>query len=356
MGDNVVYVKGKEINKFYAGPFVFSEPDKIYITTLFTYEYKEVIKTIRFYKSRFPNSKIIVGGILASLLPDLIRKEGVEVHVGLWEEVEDFPPDYSLFPEMDYSLTFTSRGCINKCAFCVVPKLEGKFYSRDWLKDIDTTKKKIIFMDNNWLAKDADGLRKDIKNMRMLCNKKGITNIDFNQSLDCRLITEKHYKLLAGIPIHPLRFSFDNLSQDKYCQNAIKLAYKYGFNHIHVDVLYNFNDTIEDFYYRIKELIRLIGKKGGGVILMKYAPIDRIDKDYVGKYWTKKEAESVHRINPYPYGIISSKSMKEFEHFFGRDATEFKKLLNFKDIRLLSKLKMGKFSLLKVDKKIIDNV
>lgn len=333
-GDYVEFVKGnKKIN------FI---PDKIYITTLFTYEYKEVLKSIRFYKAKFPESEILVGGILASLIPNLFKKEGVKVHIGLLKEVEDYPPDYSLFPDIDYSITFSSRGCINKCGFCIVPRIEGKFYSRKWIKDINPEFKKIIFMDNNWLAKEKKEWLEDIKILKDLI-KKGINNIDWNQSLDCRLITEWHLKQMGGLPINPIRFSFDHMGQDKFIQKAIKLSYKYGFNHIHVDVLYNWEDTIEDFYYRIKELIRLIGKKGGVVILMKYAPIDRTDRDYVGKNWTKREAESVHRINPYLYGIISSKSMKEFEYFFGRNAEEFKKLLNFKDIRRLSRLKMQKF-------------
>jgi len=331
-GDYVEFVKGeKKIN------FI---PDKIYITTLFTYKARETLRTVRYYRKEFPNVEIWAGGIMASLHPDLFKKEGVYVHFGIWKEVEDFPPDYSLFPDLDYSITFTSRGCVNKCGFCVVPVLEGDLYSRpNWINDINLKFPKIYFFDNNWLAKPKEELYEDIRLLHEL-KKKGIKEIDFNQSLDCRKMDEDIAKRLKGLNINPMRFSFDHLGQDKFAQNAIKLSKKYGFAKIHIDVLYNWTDTIEDFYYRLKEICRL----GASAILMKYAPIHEINRDYVGENWTKKERNAVNKINPYPYGQISSKSKEEFEYFFGKNWKEFKKLLNYPNIKKLNKLKFAKMN------------
>ncbi len=331
-GDYVEFVKGiKKIG------FI---PDKIYITTLFTYQYKETIRTVRYYKKKFPSSDVWVGGILASTRPDLFKNEGVRVHIGLLKKVEPYPPDYSLFPDWDASMTFSSRGCINNCSFCCVRTMEGYLYSRpNWIKDINPKFKKIIFLDNNWTAKDKNDWLEDIRLLKEL-KKKGVNNLDFNQSLDCRITNEEHFKQMKGLPISPMRFSFDHMGQDKFCQKAIKLAKKYGFGKIHVDVLYNWNDTIEDFYYRLKE-INLLQVTA---IPMRYVPLDRIDREYVGKNWTKWESNGINRINPYPNGQISSKKKSEFEYFFGKNAKEFKKLLNFKNINKLAKLKMSKFS------------
>ena len=110
-GDVVSFIKGEQKLDF--------TPDKIYITSLFTYRYKETLKSVRFYKKQFPKAEIIIGGVLATLMPDLFRKEGIKVHIGLLKEVETYPPDYDLIEDIDYSLTFTSRGCKNKCGFCV---------------------------------------------------------------------------------------------------------------------------------------------------------------------------------------------------------------------------------------------
>lgn len=345
-GDTVIYTKG-------LGGIGSFNPDKIYITTLFTYEYPETIKTVRYYVKQYPNSDIWVGGILASTRPDLFFNEGVKLHHGLLPEAEKFPPDYSLFEgEMDYSLSFTSRGCRNNCSFCVVPQIEGKICHRfNWPEDINPEFKKIIFMDNNWLAKEEKDWLWDVNILKELFKKGQINNIDFNQSLDCRLFTEDKVKILKGLPINPLRFSFDHMGQDKYFQKAIALARKYGFRGYRVDILYNWIDTIDDFYYRLKTTTLLTAGSGGAAVLMRYAPLDQIDRtNYVGKNWTQREVDAVHKINPYPYGQVSSKSIEEFEYFFGKDAKEFKKLLNFPEIKKLTQLKRDKFNKIKIKK------
>lgn len=329
-GDSVSYVRGLQKIDFV--------PKEIWITSLFTYQYKEVLRTIRYYKKTFPDAEIKLGGILASTRPDLFKDEGVNIHKGLLPEAELHAPDYGMFPDIDYSISFMSRGCINKCAFCCVPTIEGKVYHRDnWLQDINLNFKRIIFMDNNWLALDEKTWLEDVAKLKEL-KEKGINEIDFNQSLDCRLFTEEKAKAIKGLPIRPFRFSFDHMGQDGKIQHAIKLAKENKFAEIRVDVLYNWMDTPEEFYYRIKEITRC----GAASIPMKYSPLDKVDRNYLGKHWTEKEREGIHRINPYPKGEISSRNIEEFELFFGRDAKEFKRLLNFDNIKKLNELKMRK--------------
>ena len=128
-GDHVNYVQGRAItNKQYR---------EIYITTLFTYFAKEVIDTIRFYKSFYPKAKIRVGGILASLMPDYIKEQtGIYPHIGLFEPAENRSPDYSLVPTFKHSITFTTRGCIKNCKYCAVKKHEPKYIlKKHWLKN-----------------------------------------------------------------------------------------------------------------------------------------------------------------------------------------------------------------------------
>lgn len=346
-GHNVIFVKG--IQKI---DFV---PDSIYITSLFTYQFPETIKTIKYYTQEFPFAKSYLGGILASTRPDLFENSKLsEIHIGIYEEAEKFPPDYSLFPDMDYSLTFASKGCCNKCPFCVVPEMEGKIHPRDWIKDINPKFKKIVFFDNNWLALPKERWEGDVKHLHNLV-KLGVTNIDFNQSLDCRKFTEDKAKLMKGLPINPFRLSFDHIGQDKHFQKAVKLAKEYGFTNIRVDVLYNWMDSPEDFYYRLKETTMAVNGTGGCAVLMKYAPLNKIERDYVGPKWTKKEVDAVRKLNPYPYGQVSSKSLKEFEYFFGKTAKEFKKMLNYPNIKKLTVLKRNKFNKDRVQKKVLQN-
>jgi len=296
--------------------------DIIYITSLFTYQAYYVIASIDYYKKRFPDAKIRVGGIMATLLPDHIKeKTGIEPHIGLLRGAESCPPDYSLSPNLEYSITFTTRGCPRNCPFCAVRKHEPKFFVKEsWPRDIDITKKGIIFWDNNWLV--SPNLDKDVKRL-LEFRKIGITKIDFNQGLDCRLFDEDKAKLLKQINIKPLRFAFDNRSEDGYVQKAIKLAQKHGFKDIRVYVLYNFEDTHDTpkyFYYRINE----INKLGALSYPMRYRSINNLNGQYISDNWDKEllRALKLSLMFYYSKGMIM-KNREAFKDIYGRNANEF---------------------------------
>ena len=75
-GDEVKFVSGCDKSLF-EEPTLFSSGilwDRVYISTLFTFEWGKTIETINFYKDAVGGSvhKIFVGGIMASLMPDEI--------------------------------------------------------------------------------------------------------------------------------------------------------------------------------------------------------------------------------------------------------------------------------------------
>lgn len=55
------------------------KPDEIYVTSLFTYAWEIVHKTINFYKKKFPQIKITLGGPYASLMPNHARKSQADI-------------------------------------------------------------------------------------------------------------------------------------------------------------------------------------------------------------------------------------------------------------------------------------
>jgi len=297
--------------------------DIIYITSLFTYQAHYVIESIRYYKNRFPKAKIKVGGIMATLLPDYIKeKTNIQPHVGLLRGAENCPPDYSWYPGLPFSISFTTRGCPRNCPFCAVKKHEPKFKVRpNWPEDIDVTKGKIIFWDNNWLA--SPNFEKDAKRLKKF-RKVGITGIDFNQGLDCRLLDEDKVKLLSQIKIQPLRLAFDNCSEDGHIQKTIQLAQKYGFKDIRVYVLYNFddnNDTPEYFYYRISE----INKLGALAYPMRFRALNNANGQYISSKWDNKLLRGLKLSLMFYYtkGMISKKR-EAFKNIYGNNAKAFK--------------------------------
>ena len=60
------------------------------------------------------------------LPPDTIKGgTGYDLKAVLPQEIEDTYPDYSIYPECDYAIGYITRGCPNRCPWCLVPLKEG---------------------------------------------------------------------------------------------------------------------------------------------------------------------------------------------------------------------------------------
>jgi hypothetical protein len=326
-GDEVDFKKETPILRpsfGYKHPKLKTHYDIIYITSLFTFHYSKVTSCIRKYQKRYPNADIKVGGVLATLLPSKIEEETkIKPHVGLLKKVEECPPDYSLFPKLPYSITFTTRGCIRKCKYCVVPIIEPKFFTRNWKKDINPKSNRIVFWDNNWLC--SPNFDKDVKKLKKL----GKT-FDFNQGLDCRLFDEEKAEILSQTKLKPLRFAFDGPAQAPYIEKAISNARKYGFNDIRVYVLYNSKskyDTPAYFYKRINKLNKLKVV----VFPMKYKPINSTAPNWVSPRWDSEVLRGLKIVLRFFYGNgLIKKDRTTFLEMFGEKSKEFKhKMIEF---------------------------
>ena len=292
-------------------------PDSIYITSLFTWDIDKVINSARYYQSKFRDAKIIIGGIAASLLPDYVySKTGIKPHVGLLESAESCFPDYTakFGRKINYSISFTSRGCIRSCNFCHVKTLEPNFFVKhEWEKDINDSFPAITFWDNNWLASPNFDL--DCEKLEKL-NKR----VDFNQGLDARLFDEDKAKRLSKINLNPIRFAFDDIHYEKYILRAIHLAKKYFKSEISVYVLYNFKDTPEDFFYRID----LLNREKVLSFPMEYRETSENKKKFPGKHWDSYllRGLKLSLLFYYRKGMITLKR-ESFESIYGKDPKEF---------------------------------
>lgn len=325
LGDNVDYVRGTPV--IIDGVYNERKVSKVYITSLFTWDADIVIQTVNYYKKMLPDAEISIGGICATVLFNLIeRTTGVAPHRGVIPEVENCKPDYSLFPDINYSIGYTTRGCPNKCGFCLVPRLEPEYVElNDWHMMLDLSKDKIIFWDNNFLASSKEHFISVM--MRLMKYKKVI---DFNQGLDARLFNEYHARYFSKIRIHPIRFAFDGMHEDVYVQDAIELAHLYNINDISVYALFNFTDTPEDFYYRLKELNRL----RVNIFPMKYAPPTYDGRNYIGKHWNTEYLSGFRGLmGNFIAGMIGQGCKPDkFVDIFGENEDEFIERLGGKKV------------------------
>jgi hypothetical protein len=186
------------------------------------------------------------------LRPDMIMGgSGIDLTIKLPDEIEHTIPDYSLY-NLDYSLGFTTRGCINNCPFCIVPKKEGKIKEHTEVKEFKNPKSDIvILLDNNFLA-----LPSHIEKLKHYISKGWI--MDFNQGLDLRLINDENANLLSKIKYYKqIRFAWDLMKNEKNIKEGLEIVIKYIKPYkIMVYILCGFNTTFEEDFYRFTELRR----------------------------------------------------------------------------------------------------
>ena len=130
-------------------------------------------------------------------------------------EIDAAFPDYSIYPECDYAIGYITRGCPNRCPWCVVPAKEGgiKPY-RTW--------EQLVLMDNNILACEYG-----IAQLESLIGS-GYA-IDLNQGMDARLVDERIAGILARLKwIRFIRFSCDQIPQIEAIERAAELLAQHG--------------------------------------------------------------------------------------------------------------------------------
>lgn len=202
------------------------DPDKAYISVIFKKNRNKAVSCAYSLRLTYPEIEIDIGG------------PGYDLKKKLPTEIEEQQPDYSLYPDIDYSLGFTTRGCIRKCPFCVVPVKEGSLTRVRSIEEIhDKRHSQIKLLDNNILA-DKDNFR----HIAEYCIKNNL-KLDISQGLDARLLDEETAFLLSKIkPMKNFVFAFDSLKYKKQVLHAIELLKNAGIDIRHKVQFYVYCD------------------------------------------------------------------------------------------------------------------
>jgi hypothetical protein len=291
LGNTVELVKGTAVNAYE------EEPDIIYVTSLFTWAWKPVWDAVQFYSTYFPEAELWLGGLYASLMPGHAALSGINpkrIFEGIFSKVEGFRPDYSLVPEWNKkekaSIIFSSRGCIRACTFCGVSRIEGSLNSEK--KSIRNLiwegHKRVILFDNNFLASRGwEDVLSEIYELDL--------TVDFNQGLDARLLTERVAKKISKVKIDRfIRLSYDTLEIGPFVKKAIQLLKLHGIDgrNILVYALYNFTDSPQDLFVRIKDILSW----GAVAYPMRFQPVYTLTKNnHIAPKWDETRLNAVQR-------------------------------------------------------------
>lgn len=379
-GDYVRFAKGRLPDTFKDKKW-----DRVYVTTLFTFEWEKTRDALEYAISVVKDPhQVYTGGILATLMPDLIAKNfpTVKNNTGLLDKkgtlglpheecidrmtldygmLEDIEDQY-VYPAHDAYFTYMTRGCGMKCEFCAVQTLEPVYYPyisiTETVRKVDEEfgpKKDLLLMDNNVLrSPDFDRIVDEIKALGF---SKGATYInpktgklvkryvDFNQGLDAFLLNEHKAKRLGELAIRPARIAFDHVEDKEAYIKAIRLCAENGITHMSNYLLYNGEefkgkghsyhaDKPEDLYERMQismnlqeELCEKLDHKVAIFSFpMRYIPLKDLKRGFVGTHWNMKYLRALQRmLIPTQGKGVSSRSF--FEADMGKNAEEFVRFL-----------------------------
>ena len=211
--------------------FPFYHYDRIYMSKVFNFSPDDL--------TVYDADEIIRGGT------------GYDIKSQLPVEIDRTQPDYSIYPAIpnDTAYGFLTRGCPNKCPWCVVPRKEGRI--RPYM-DCDEIaiegRTKLVLMDNNFLAA-GDYAHQQLDKII----ERGY-RVDFNQALDARLVDDRFAEKLAKVKWldkNRIRFGCDTWPQVKQCEDAMQKIISHGFTGEFF--LYTMlNDNFQECYERIR--------------------------------------------------------------------------------------------------------
>lgn len=377
-GDRVMFVKG-------ATPAVLDQAwDRVYVTTLFSFEWARTSTAIDFAIRAAGNQseRVFVGGIAASLMYEEFVKEprwaGVRFIKGLLDRppalaldlsaadgdfgaedlggmpIDERVPDYGILDQIDYRYPvhdayfgYASRGCVRQCAFCGVPKLEGAQREMPPLarlvNGIDVahgTKKDLVLMDNNITASARfKEVMAEIRDLGFTAGAKLGRNgrqpikrrVDFNQGVDARILakTPMFLREMATICINPLRIAFDHIGLRTVYEASVRMACDHGITALSNYLLYNFMDTPADLYERMRLNIRMNEELGIRIwsFPMRYQPLTLKDRSHVGDRWNRYFLRSFQIMLQATRGIVSG-NQSFFMRAYGEDRRAFERLLS----------------------------
>ena len=374
--DRVRFVKGEDSSAYGTAW------DRIYITTLFSFEWERTARSIDYALDLVGGQahRVFVGGIAASLMHAQYISEpkwrGVRFIKGLLGEapaislqldpfdedlyaddtdgkpIEDLVPDYSILDQIEYQypvsdayFTYASRGCVRKCAFCGVPALEGMQRDTNSLTEVVEgvsqlygKKRDLTLMDNNVVAsanfKDIIAEIIDLGFERGAKLKRGRyelqRRVDFNQGVDARILCKDpmYLKQLARIALKPLRIAFDHLGVKKPYSQAIRYSAEAGLTELSNYMLYNFKDSPQDLFKRMRLNVDLNEELNIRIFSfpMRYQPVTRPDRGHIGEKWNSYYLRSMQVILQATHGIVSG-APNFFRKAFGDTYDEFESIL-----------------------------
>jgi len=256
IGNRAKLVRGKKSKREIGSRFT---PERILITSLFTYWSEYVWDTVSHYRQNYPDADIVIGGIYASLMGgsphfrDRLKRYRARVFMGVDPDVEEYVSenllDYSVLGEdngVTCQIVHSTRGCSRRCRFCGTWKIEPKFESKDSVRK-ELNRRKVVFYDNNLLANPHIG--KILDELSIMKKTGEIDTCESQSGFDGRMLNPELAAAIRRAGFVNPKIAWDGPYDDwPKIESQITLLRKVGYNskEISVFVLYNWRIPFEE--------------------------------------------------------------------------------------------------------------
>ena len=255
-------------------------PDQIFITSLFTYWSFYVKESVTFYKKLYPDAKIIVGGIYATLMPDNCKEyTGCdEVFIGQHEDADKLIPAYDLV-DVKYQILHGMRGCSRKCPFCGIWKIEDLSFKNAEQIEREICSNKLVFYDNNMLVNP------DIENILLMLAEKKFKGrpikCECQSGFDGRILAKmpELANLLKKARFENIRLAWDfSYEQHPEVENWITILENAGFQRreMFIFMVYNWSFDYEELEAKRKKCLEW----GIQIADCRFRPLDQTFDNY----------------------------------------------------------------------------
>ena len=269
--------EGDTVELISAGKLPRRTPDKIYFSFIFLFDYKSDVKWVLTYRQKYPHAGIMIGGVSPTLIPEKFNKhftaKNIEIFEGRDLELEKLRPDFEI-ANLDFSYGFTTRGCPNKCEWCVVPQLEGRHaVVPNWQVQINTDYPVFFAFDNNIFACGSAHFESVLK----FCALSSV-KIDCNQGMDAEIFhkNSKIQQVFLRYPHvwHNIRFAWDSDRVNDSIVYMMDFMHKHNIGAIlkSLYMLYDTDDPPEIVLNRIKTV--MAHPAGFAIKLMRFKDLE----------------------------------------------------------------------------------
>lgn len=270
---------------------------------LYADEYDEIYASKIFAFSKMPQlpERAKIGGT------------GIDFFNTLPPEISECEPSYSLYPDCNYHIGFSMKGCRFRCKFCCVPTKEGKpriNSSIDGLLKNPNGEDRLMLLDNDFFGGQEwrENLERIIELKLKVCFVQGL-NIRILTDEQAAMLSRCDYRASGFDPRHWLTFAWDRYKDGKLIFDGIDRCERNGIpaSHLQFFVLIGFDTTPEQDLERVTRLF----ERGCSPYAMPYNKFDPYQKAFcrwVNRRIYKKVAWSDYSCGDWNRGVKSWRS------------------------------------------------